>query len=358
MDQTRVETNMQIWGSREVFEEDQKNIAAAESIAWEQLNNSRILITGATGLIGMTLVRGLMAYNEMHDGNILVLAFVRNIDKAQTLFSEYIDRGWVKLIAGDVVRRIDMEDKVDYIIHGASETSSRAFVERPVETILTAVQGSRNLLELARGKQVKGMVYMSSMEVYGTPNDTEPLTEDRMGYLNPMAVRSSYSESKRMVENLCVAYASEYDVPVKVVRLTQTFGPGVVADDGRVFAEFARCAMRGEDIRLQTAGQTKRMYLYTADAAIAILTVLTKGQNGEAYNAANPSTFCSIREMADMVAEEFGGGQCRVVIAIPDSPNTCYNPTQEIYMDVSKLTALGWNADKGLKEMYGRMIGG
>lgn len=348
--------NMQIWGSREILEEDQKYIAAAESVAWEQLDHSHILITGATGLIGMTLIRGIMAYNEVHGGNILVLAFVRNIDKAQALFGEYIDRGWVKPVVGDVVRRIDMEDRVDYIIHGASETSSRAFVERPVETILTAVQGSKNLLELARGQQVKGMVYMSSMEVYGTPSDAEPLTEDRMGYLNPMAVRSSYSESKRMVENLCASYASEYDVPVRVIRLTQTFGPGVSPGDGRVFAEFARCAIGGQDIRLQTAGKTKRMYLYTADAAAAILTVLTKGRSGEAYNAANPATYCSIREMAELVAAEFGGGKCRVVTAIPDTPNTSYNPTQEIYMDVAKLNGLGWRAQTGLREMYGRMI--
>lgn len=349
---------MQIWGSSKVFEEDQRMIAQTTSIAWDQLRNSHILITGATGLIGMTLVRGLMAYNEIYDGNILVLAYVRNMEKAQKLFREYIARGWVKPIVGDVERLTVIEDETDYIVHGASVTSSRAFVERPVETILTAVEGSKNLLELARGQQVKGMVYMSSMEVYGTPSDTAPLTEDRMGCLDPMAVRSSYSESKRMVENLCAAYASEYAVPVKIIRLTQTFGPGVSADDGRVFAEFARCAMQGQDIRLQTAGKTKRMYLYTADAACAVLTVLTKGESGQAYNAANPSTYCSIREMADMVASEFGNGKCQVVMAIPDSPNTSYNPTQEIFMDVSRLQGLGWSARRGLREMYDRMIDG
>ncbi|MCH5255802.1 MAG: NAD(P)-dependent oxidoreductase [Lachnospiraceae bacterium] len=339
-----------------ILEEDQCNIATAAAVDWQKLHNSTILITGATGLIGATLVRGLMAYNDMNAGNIQVIALIRNKEKANALFEKYIAKGWVKLIVGDIMQEIVTDESVDYIIHGASETSSKAFVEKPVETILTAVEGSKNLLELAHKNQVKSMVYMSSMEVYGTPNDSEPLTEDKMGYLNPMAVRSSYSESKRMVENLCVAYASEYHVPVKILRLTQTFGPGVLLDDGRVFAEFARCATHGKDICLQTQGKTKRMYLYTADAVVALLTVLTKGKNGEAYNAANSETFCSIREMAEMVAAEFGKGNCQVRIAIPDTPNTSYNPTSEIFMDMSKIEKLGWKAEKGLREMYERMI--
>ena len=214
------------------------------------------------------------------------------------MFSSYIERGDLQLVAGDILKLPLIEENVDYIIHGASITASRDFVEKPVETITTAIDGTRNLLELARQKNVKGMVYMSSMEVYGTPYDEQPLTEERMGYLNPLAVRSSYSESKQMVENLCVAYASEYGIPVKIVRLTQTFGPGVAGDDGRVFAEFARCAVMGKDIRLQTEGLTKRMYLYTADAVTALLTVLTKGEDGQAYNAANVNSYFYIREMA------------------------------------------------------------
>lgn len=349
---------MQKWGKREILEADWRYIAEAGCIAWEKLRDSHILVTGATGLIGTSLIGGLMAYNEYHNGNILVLAHARNEKKARELFREYIERNWLKLFVGDITESLTVNERVDYIIHGASITSSRAFVDKPVETILTAVEGSENLLELAREKQVRGMVYLSSMEVYGTPTDKEPLTEDKMGYINPLAVRSSYSESKRMVENLCAAYVSEYGVPVRIVRLTQTFGPGVELDDGRVFAEFARCAMRGEDIRLQTEGKSKRMYLYTADASVAVLTVLTRGKDAEAYNAANPETYCSIREMAKLVAEALGDSRCRVVVEIPDTPNTSYNPTMEIYMDISKLNELGWHAEKNLREMYERMTAG
>ncbi len=342
--------------AEDIYLEDNYNIAKNEAVDWNQLKDSIILVTGATGLIGTTLIRGLMERNQSYAANLKVVALVRNKEKATQLFSSYISKGWLELLVGDVNHLQDVESTVDYIVHGASVTSSRDFVDKPVETILTAIEGTKNILELAKNKQVKSMVYMSSMEVYGTPLDDEPLTEERMGYLNPLAVRSSYSESKQMVENLCVAYCSEYKVPVKIVRLTQTFGPGVAADDGRVFAEFARCAVSGKNIRLQTAGLTQRMYLYTADAATALLTVLTKGKNGDAYNAANRETYCSIKEMADLVAENFGKGSCKVVIDIPDTPNTSYNPVCHVYLECKKLEELQWRAMTGLVDMYDRMI--
>jgi nucleoside-diphosphate-sugar epimerase len=315
-----------------------------------------VLVTGATGLIGMNLIRGLMSYNELGKSRIKVFALVRNLEKGRRIFKEYIEKEWVALVQGDILTSIVIDESIDYIIHGASVTASRDFVEKPVETILTAIEGTKHVLDFARKKHVKSMVYMSSMEVYGTPYDDEPLTEERMGYLNPLAVRSSYSESKQMVENLCVAYSSEYGVPVKIVRLTQTFGPGVDANDRRVFAEFARCVVSGEDIILQTKGETKRMYLYTADAVTSLLTVLTKGENGQAYNAANTNTYCSIFEMAELVARVFGEGKSKVLVSIPQTPNTSYNPVMSVYLDTGKLQQLGWKAEVDLIEMYRRMI--
>lgn len=340
----------------EIYLEDIRNIANCNSVDWNMLSGASVLVTGATGLIGATLVRGLMGYNESFHGNISVMAFVRNESKAKEMFSEYLEKKWFKLVVGDVNTLTQIDGNIDYIIHGASITASKDFVDKPVETILTAIEGTRNILELAKEKKVRSMVYMSSMEVYGTPTDDTPLSEEKMGYLNPLSVRSSYSESKQMVENLCVAYCEEYQVPVKIVRLTQTFGPGVAADDGRVFAEFARCAKKGADIRLQTAGQTERMYLYTVDAVTALLTVLTRGENGTAYNAANKETYCSIKEMAEMVAAEFGQGKSRVVIDIPDVPNASYNPVCHVYLECGRLEQLGWLAKTGLMEMYRRMI--
>lgn len=308
----------------------------------------RILVTGATGLIGQWLVKRII-----NDGNSVV-ALVRDKEKAIALFGEESNK--LSYFIGDVTNITPKKYDVDFIIHGASQTSSKAFINQPVETIMTAINGTKNLLEIARLSDVKGFVYLSSMEVYGTPSTDEKIDETYSTNLDPMKVRSCYPESKRMCESICSSYSSEYGVPAKIVRLTQTFGPGVKYNDGRVFAEFARCAIEGRNIVLKTKGETKRNYLYTDDAVNAILTVLYNGVSGEAYNAANESTYCSIYEMASLVAEKFGNGKTSVVIEETKAEKFGYAPTLHMNLDTTKLRNLGWQPKVNLENMYGMMI--
>ena len=163
-------------------------------------------------------------------------------------------------------------------------------------------------------------------------------------------------ESKRMCESLCASYSSEFGVPAKVVRLTQTFGPGVKYDDGRVFAEFARCAIERRNIVLKTKGETRRSYLYTEDAVNAILTVLYNGIPGEAYNAANEETYCSIYEMAKMVAGRFGDNSVKVLVEETNPEKLGYAPVLHMNLDTTKLRNLGWKAKFNLESMYQNMI--
>lgn len=315
------------------------------------LEGKTVLITGATGLIGFNLVSVLMFLNC----DVEVVAVVRNLEKADWIFKN-VCRNKLRFVVGDVRYPIDVDGPVDYIIHAASQTSSRSFVCEPVETILTSVQGTRNLLELAKIKNVSSFVYLSSMEVYGTPTTDEKISEEHDTNLDTMSVRSSYPESKRMSEALCRAYCEEYGVPIKVLRLTQTFGPGVAYTDGRVFAEFARCAIEKRDIILHTKGETKRNYLYTLDAVSAILTVLLNGVNGEAYNAANEETYCSILEMAQMVASKCVENSIKVIIDIDDGNKFGYAPTLRMNLDSSKLKNLGWTPKVGLEDMFHSLI--
>lgn len=243
-----------------------------------------------------------------------------------------------------------------YIIHGASQTSSRAFIEEPIETITTALTGTKNMLEFARVNNVKGFVYLSSMEVYGSPLNDLKIDEKHGTNLDTMKVRSCYPESKRMCESLCASYSSEFGVPAKVVRLTQTFGPGVKYDDGRVFAEFARCAIERRNIVLKTKGETRRSYLYTEDAVNAILTVLYNGIPGQAYNAANEETYCSIYEMAKMVAGRFGDNSVKVLVEETNPEKLGYAPVLYMNLDTTKLHNLGWKAKFNLESMYQNMI--
>lgn len=337
----------------DILKEDIRTIASAQVL--NQLDEgSAVFVTGATGLIGSQIVNALACC----DRKVTVIALARSMEKARAAFGGFLDTGAVQVCLGDVAEPLKVEGKVDYIIHGASPTSSRFFVEKPVETIFTALNGTRNVMELAREKQVKKVVYLSSLEVYGVPDGSkEYISETDYGYIDSMQVRSSYSEGKRMAECVCVSYAKEYGVPVCVARLSQTFGSGVAYNDGRVFAEFARCAIEGRDIVLHTQGKTLRTYCYTTDAIIALLTLMLRGEPGQAYNVTNMDTAITIRDMAELVCSLVPEKGIKVCIDIPEDVSAFgYNPEMVIRLSSSKLQSLGWQPTTGLAEMFRRLI--
>ena len=335
-----------------VLQQDMENVCIADYIDWNKLKGKTVLVTGATGLIGSTAVNALLYTNEKRELNLTVLALVRNIEKVKTKFSE---NDSLKFIVGTVEAIPEIEGSVDYIIHGASQTASKAFIQQPVETIVTAVKGTLNLLELAKNKNVKGMVYLSSMETYGHPEKGHKVAESDAGAMTSLDVRNSYPISKQQCEALCCAYASEYDVPVMIARLTQTFGPGVDYNDNRIFAYFGRCILEKSDIVLKTKGETERDYLYTADAVTAILSIMLSGEKGTAYNVADETTYCSIAEMAHLLADNAG---INVTFDIQDASANGYLSTLYMDLDTSRLRALGWKVmySGGLSEIYRRMI--
>lgn len=340
---------------KNVLEEDFEAVCQADFIDWEKLKGQTILVTGGTGLIGSTLIKSLLAANDRNGLKLKIFALVRNLEKAEYLLGKENDV--LHFVQGTVEDLPAIFTSLDYIVHGASPTASLFFVQHPVETIQIAVKGTENLLCLAREKNVKGLVYLSSMEVYGAPQFDTLIPESQGCTLDSMTVRSCYPIAKRLCENLCASFYQEYNVPAKVIRLAQTFGPGVLRDDKRVFAEFARDAMDGKDIILQTAGTSKREYLYTSDAVTAILTVLLDGASGEAYNAGNPETYCSIVEMAQLVSKQIARDKIQVqFVHNTANENTKFSPSHHLHLSVSKLKELGWRPTKGLKEMYLRMI--
>lgn len=324
-----------------IFEEDIKNII--NDFDMSVFDGKTILVTGATGLIGKLCIKSLLnsGYNTQ------VIALVRDEEKAKNIFGE---SKRLTYLVQDINQRINTTRRVDYIIHAASTTSSKDFVEKPVETIYTAINGSRNVLEFAKNKRLEGMVYLSSLEIYGV-NEKENIKEEDYGYIDILNPRSSYSESKKMVETMCISYGTEYGVPVKIARLAQTFGAGVSISDNRVFAQFAKAIINKENIILHTKGETKRNYCYTTDAVRGIFTILTKGENNNAYNVANENSYCSISEMAHLLENEYTKVEYKI-----DEVNRGYNPTVKIALNTEKLNALGWEAKVDLKEMFDRLI--
>lgn len=326
----------------------------ADYLPWEELAGKNIFVTGGTGLVGSALIRLLLLANEEKSLNLKVIALVRDIAKAKEKLPASDSLVFVK---GSIDPLPAVEEEIHYIVHAASPTSSQFFVDQPAETIKTAVQGTINVLDMAKEKNVDSIVYLSSMEVYGECHTDEPLTEDMPSKMTSLYVRNCYPQAKLICENLCVSYAHEYGVACKVMRLAQTFGPGVPLSDNRVFAQFAKAVIHQTDITLATAGDTKRCYLYTLDCASAILTVLLKGKNGEAYNAANPATYCSILEMAQLVAECVAEGTISVQTNV--GGNTVpekYLPTHKWNLSAEKLMELGWKPTADLAHMYRMLI--
>lgn len=320
----------------------------------EGLRGKTVLVTGATGLIGSCAVRSLLAMNAFYGLGLHVVAVVRNMEKAFSAFGgpsrelsfyEYDFAGRKPFCPGRTPF---------YIIHLASPTASRYFVENPVETLLAGLGGTETVLEYARKVKPGAMVYVSSLEVYGTVyDDGGLLTEDKQGYLDPTDVRSSYPMGKRAAECLCHAYAAEYGVPVRIARLAQTFGAGVSKDDSRVYAQFARDVIANEDIVLHTRGELCRCYCYTTDAVSSLLYLLMAGENGEAYNVANEDTYISILDMARLVCREFNPG-IRPVVELKDGMG--FSPVTKLRLSTEKLRRLGWQPRYGLREMFGRLI--
>ena len=313
------------------------------------------LITGATGLLGSMLIKTIMSMEEYATGNIRIIAVARNIAKFNEMYKDYDCSNVVlkvmDLCSEESVRSVS--ESVDYIIHCAATTTSSYMISNPVEVADGIVIGTKNILEVAKNKKVKSMVYLSSMEVYGAvPDIGRARMEDELGEIDLGTARSCYSLAKRMSEHYCHIYKQEYGVPVKIARLAQTFGIGVRREDNRVYMQFARSVQKGTDIVLKTEGNSMGNYCAVEDAIAAIFTILHKGVNGETYNVVNEANTMSIRSMAELVAERVADGKIKVRVELEDAAKTGYAPDTGLRLSSEKLRRLGWKPTKDLVQMY------
>lgn len=342
-------------GNNYILQEDLDLIAEDSIIS--DLKECSVLVTGATGLVGSMLVRSLLCCNRLKGYGIKVYALIRNREKAEKIFGEMLNREDFTIVEGDVCCKPEISVSVDYIIHCASVTASKTMISCPVETIKTSLEGTMNILEFAREKNVRSFVYISSMEMYGKFDTVSgDVTEDVLGYIDPLALRSNYPESKRMCENMCIAFLNQHGVHTRIARLAQTFGPGILPGENRVFAQFARCAIANNDIVLHTAGNSEGNYCYLRDAVKGILYIMLKGKDGEAYNVSNPSTHTTIKNMAHMVCDKIAEGKINVVFDIPETNSFGYAADTKMKLSSEKLTGLGWKPEVGLEESYVRLI--
>lgn len=305
------------------------------------------LITGATGYIGSHLVDHLC-----HNFDAKVYVVARNRTKA----INSLPKG-VIVIDESVVnegRLTEVVNSMDYIIHCSSVTKSSDMVEHPVEVIESIVNTTQNILKLTTQYKLKAFVYLSSMEVYGDVKYSENcrVTEDMLGNLDLFDVRSCYPMGKRMAESICYSYYKEYRIPVRIVRLAQTFGSGVLPTDNRVFAQFAKSIIGGRDIVLHTDGKSMGNFCGIDDTIEGILTVLFRGKDGEVYNIVNESNTMTIRQMAELVIDNFGNRNSKIRYEIPKENFHGYAKATGLRLSGQKLMNLGWKPKQSLETMY------
>ncbi len=318
------------------YQEDVKRVAALFGLPWEQLSSKNILVLGATGLIGGCLVDLLMSHGG---ADYHVYAAGRNRERAQKRFAPYVESPFFHFFLFDVTEPVRTDLRFDYIVDAAGGASPQLYASDPVGVMKSNIFGVDNLLSFGVRHGLQKFVYVSSGEVYGE-GDGRAFDEDDSGYVNPVEVRSCYPSAKRAAETLCVCYAHQYGVDVSIARPCHVYGPYFTETDNRVYAQFIRNVLRGEDIVLKSMGEAFRSWVYVVDCAAALLHIMLKGKNMEAYNIAHEESNVSIRALAELVA---GLSNKKVVFDIPDDARQGKTtPITKAVFSTSKLEALGW----------------
>ncbi len=313
--------------------------AGQQLLPWKKLENCNILITGATGLIGGCLVEILMKRQHTYH----IYAAGRNEERARMLFDEFMDDPTFHFLKYDVCKKLVSDKDFHYIIHAASNASPVFFKNNPVEVIKSNIYGVANLMEYGMSHSMHRMLYVSTGEIYG--EDKRTFTETDSGYVDCAKVRSCYPSSKRAAETLCVSYADEYGADVVIARPCHTYGPHFTESDNRVYCQFIRNVLRGEDIVMKSDGLQMRSWCYVVDCAVALLYILLKGERGNAYNVADANSTFTIRSLASAIAKSNGK---KVVFASPtDVEKQSFTAISHAVFSTEKLQKLGWKVSSG-----------
>ena len=316
-------------------------LAGIDEGLYEPFRNKTVVVTGATGLIGSLVCKALLLANERMGLGCEVIAVVRDKAKLASVLKGYSELGKLSIVECDLAEGGLVIAAADFILHAAAVTKSKVMVERPADVALTSLRGTETMLETARATGAR-MVYISSMEMYGTLPEGSIANESALGWIDLSVPRSCYPESKRMCECLCMSYASQYCVQVCSARLAQTFGAGVLPGENRAFAQFAHAAMCNEDIVLRTRGLSEGNYVNTVDCVAGLMALLVHGEAGLSYNVANEESHGTIREVAELAIRVLGRGVSKVIVDVDETNQAGYAPDVHLRLSSARLRGLGW----------------
>jgi len=336
-----------------VIAEDMATLLAQRQ-DWQSLAGKHVLIAGATSFLAAYLIEFFATLSERWpEQPVVIHALARSRSKLEARFQHLLEYAWFRPLIQDVCAPLPDFAQLDYIVHAAGAGSPKQYLSDPIATVRSNVLGSLNLLEQARQHQAR-LLFMSSGAVYGHGESDQPIAEQDFGALDPLDVSACYAEGKRVAETLCADYHRQHGVASVIARISHTYGPGISLDDGRSFADFVAAAVAGHDIVLNSNGSGTRPFCYVADATAAFLTLLLRGEGGQAYNVGMDEEI-SILELAKLIARL----SPTAGIEVKHPP---LNPERQAlfrtggHFDLRKIAQLGWQPSTALERGFARTL--
>ena len=302
----------------------------------------RALITGGAGFIGSHLSEFLLSKG------FSVVAADSLVTGKESNIKHLMGNDNFEFINTDVSRELAVDGELDFVLHFASPASPIDYQTIPVETLLTGAYGTRNALELAEEKNAVFLL-ASTSEVYGDP-EVSPQPESYWGHVNPIGLRSCYDEAKRFAEALTMAYHRKRNVDTRIIRIFNTYGPRMRANDGRVIPAFMTQALNNEPLTVFGTGKQTRSFCYITDLVEGIYRVMNSSLT-EPVNLGNPDEY-TILELAERIIKITSSSSEITFMPLPADDPKRRKP------DITRARELlGWepevNLDEGLRETMG-----
>ena len=318
-------------------------------INYKKIDNKTILLTGATGLVGKTFIEHILNRNKEKNVHTKVIAIGRSKQKFIERFKDINKIDNFTFVEHDVNEPITINEKIDLIIHLASNTHPKQYAKEPIATEITNIIGTKNMLDLAAKNKNCKFFFMSSGDVYGE-NDTgkEYLSEEDIGYIDCNTLRACYIEGKRAGEALCAAYKEEKKVQYFIGRSCRLFGPNIQLSESKAISQFLFNAAKGKDIVLKSNGEQKFSYLYSDDAVLAMLYIICNGKVNNVYNIADKDHVMRLKDLSKTISN----------LASVNVKHSSLNSTEkkgsskfkDVCLDSAKLNSLGWKPAFSLEE--------
>lgn len=323
------------------------------------LSGTTLLVTGASGFLCSYFLDTIAVLN---DRGLKPPCHVIAIDNMKTGHRERLRhlerRSDIEFMIRDVTLPLEIDQSINWIIHGASIASPTLYRRYPIETIKANVLGTWRMLELAQRRSSKSILVLSSSEIYGDPLPPWiPTSEEYRGNVSCTGPRACYDESKRLSETLCYVHYHEFGVPVKTARPFNVYGPGQSLDDRRIIPDLVSAAIRRTPLVLYSDGKATRAFCYITDAIRAMWYILLSNSNGEAFNVGNDQTEVTISQLTGYVREAAGHPELAIEYQSSLDPHYLSDNPQRRCPDLTKLRShFRWEPKVPLREGISRTL--